>query len=102
MWPRTLPHQSNRMRTLRGRSLFNRPPHRATLALDAYRSRLNARANRLLWDLVSSALFVGVLLATAFAMRDARALQQNFTWRLLNADLSSNNIGHSSTFEGGE
>ena len=79
MRPRTLPHQSHRIRTLRGRSLFNRPPHRAALALDAYRSRLNARANRLLWALVSSALFVGVQLATAFVMRDARALQQNLT-----------------------
>ena len=80
-------HPHRCMYTRRGRSLFNRPPHRAALALDAYRSRLNARVNRLLWDLVSSAAFVGVLLATVYVMREARILEQNLMWReLLVAD----------------
>ena len=79
-------HPHCHMRTRRGRSLFNRPPHSAALALDAYRSELNARVNRLLWDLVSSATFVGVLLATAYVMHQARALEQNLTWRALFVD----------------
>ena len=64
--------------------------HRATLALDAYRARLDARVNRLMWDIVSTALFVGVLLATAYVMYESRALEQNLVWRtLLHADLQS-------------
>ena len=88
-----LPHHSRRhavMRTRRGRSLLNRPFHRSTLALDAYRARLDGRVNRLMWDIVSTALFVGVLLATAYVMCESRALQQNLVWRtLLHADLKS-------------
>ena len=76
-------HPHRRMYTRRARSLFNRPPHRAALALDAYRSGLNARMNRLLWDLVSSAAFVGVLLATAYVMREGRTLEQNLMWHAL-------------------
>ena len=79
-------HPHRRMYTRRGRSLFNRPPHRAALALDAYRSGLNSQVNRLIWDLVSSAAFVGVLLATAYVMREARTLEQNLMWRALLAD----------------
>ena len=88
----TLPHHSHHavMRTRRGRSLLNRPFHRSTLALDAYRARLDARVNRLMWDIVSTALFVGVLLATAYVMCESRALEQNLVWRtLFHADMQS-------------
>ena len=88
-----LPHPSHlhaAMRTRRGRSLLNWPPHRAALELDAYRARLDARVNRLVLDIVGNVLFVGVLLATAYVMCDARALEQNLTWRtLLYSDLQT-------------
>lgn len=84
------------MRSRRGQSLLNRPPHRAALTLDAYRARLDVRVNALLWDLVNSTLLMGVFLATAYVMLETGAFEQNSAWSAqINADLSAQKLVHS-------